>query len=122
MADKESGGQMNPMNMMKNMMAGGGGPPMEMCMKMCKEMTQAIKQTNEIAAYATPELRGLFESWLEEVEKEAIKFIDEQDTVSVSELAEKLGISTESAIFMMTRLAKLGKVDASVKKSVADEK
>lgn len=116
MADMESGGQMNPMNMMKNMMA-GGGPPMDMCMKMCKEMTRAIERTNEMAAYATPELRGLFESWLEEVEKEAIEFIDGQSSVSIYELAEKLGVSTESAIFIMTRLAKLGKVDASVKKS-----
>ena len=116
MAEKETGGQMNPMNMMKNMMA-GGGPPMDMCMKMCKEMTQTIERTSEMAAYATPELRGLFESWLEEVETEAIKYIDEHDSVAVSELAEALGVSMDSAIFITSRLAKRGKVDASVKKS-----
>lgn len=121
MAEKESGGQMNPMNMMKKMMS-GGGPPMDMCMKMCKEMTQTIERTSEMAAYATPELRGLFESWLEEVEKEAIKYIEEQDSVAVSELAEALGISMDSAIFIASRLAKRGRVDASVKKSGPDEK
>ncbi len=121
MVDKESAGQMNPMNMMKNMLP-GGGPPMEMCMSMCKEMTQTIERTSEMAAYATPELRGLFETWLEEVEQEAIKFIEAQDSVSISELAEKLGVSKDSAIFIIARLAKLGKVDASVKKSAPDKK
>lgn len=121
MSDKKDGSQMNPMGMMKKMM-GGGGPPMEMCMSMCKQMTQSIERTGEMAAYATPELRGLFETWLEEVEQEAMKFVAEKDSVSAHALAEKLGISRESAIFIIARLAKSGKVEASAKKGADSEK
>lgn len=94
---------------------------MEMCMNMCRQMTQSIERTSEMAAYATPELRGLFETWLEEVEQEAMKFIAEQGTVSAQTLADKLGISQESAIFIIARLAKTGKIEASAQKNPASE-
>lgn len=109
--EKKAGPQMNPMGMMKNMM-GEGFPPMEMCMNMCRQMTGAIEQVGNMAAYATPELRGLFESWLTEVEQEAQKFIQESGPVSAENLAENIGISIESAIFIMARLAKSGKIKA----------
>ena len=105
---------MNPMNMMKKMM-GEGGPPMEMCMNMCKQMTRSIEQTSELAAYATPELRGLFEAWLEEVEREALRYISDEGSLSAKALAEKLGVSTESAIFIIARLARSGKVEADAR-------
>jgi predicted HTH transcriptional regulator len=79
-------------------------------------MTQSIERTSEMAAYATPELRGLFESWLEEVEKEAMNYIMEKGSVSARTLAEKLSISQESAIFIIAQLAKSGKIEASAQK------
>ena len=106
---------MNPMEMMKKMM-GEGGSPMEMCMNMCKQMTQTVAKASEMAAYATPELRGLFEAWLEEVEQEAVNFLSEKGAASAEELAERLGISPESAIFILARLAKSGKIRVSAQK------
>lgn len=116
MTENKAGSQMNPMDMMKKMM-GGAGQPMEMCMNMCKKVTESIERTSEMAAYATPELRGLFETWLEEVEQEAMNFIAEKGSVSSQGLAEKLGISSESAIFIMARLAKSGKVETNASKT-----
>ncbi len=120
MTEKKAEFQMNPMEMMKKMMERGISP-MEMCMNMCRQMTQSIERATEMAAYATPELRGLFETWLEEVEQESTKFIEEQDTVSAQTLADKLGISLESAIFLIARLAKAGKVEVIARKKTSSE-
>jgi len=121
MTDRETGPEMNPMGMMKKMM-GGEGPPMEMCMNMCRQMTRSIERTAEMAAYATPELRGLFETWLEEVEHETMALIEAEGSVSAQALAEKLGVSQESAVFIMARLAKSGQVEASVQKGAGPER
>lgn len=113
MADQESAPRMNPMDMMKKMMGDeGGGMPMEICMNMCTRMTRSIEQTSELAAYATPELRGLFETWLAEVEQEAMKFLTENGSVTAPDLAAQLGISPESAVFIIARLAKSDRVEA----------
>lgn len=120
MTEKKAGPEMNPMEMMKQMM-GEGAPPMEMCINMCKQMTQSIERTSEMAAYATPELRGLFDAWLEEVEKEAMNYIQEKGAVSAQTLAEKLSISRQSAIFIIARLAKSGKVEAKAQKCAESE-
>ena len=112
--NKNAESKPDPMGMMKKMM-GGGGPSMEMGMKMCSQMSKSVERTSEMAAYATPELRQLFENWLEEVEKEALNFISENDTVSISSLSEKLGITDESSVFIFSKLARAGKLDVTVK-------
>lgn len=108
---------MNPMDMVKGMM-GQGVPPMEMCMNMCRQMSQAVERTSEIAAYATPELRGLFDNWLEQVEEELLAFISETGRTSAVEVADKLKISVESAVFLLSKLAREWKltVDAYIGK------
>lgn len=45
------------------MMVDEGGNPMQMCMSMCKNMTDALKQTGEMAAFATPELNSQLPSY-----------------------------------------------------------
>lgn len=98
--------------------------PMKMVMKdfpvmeMCKQMTEAVQQTNqtvqqtnENAAYATPELRELFEDWLEQVENEAVALLSKRDDMSVEELSKELGITEQSAIFLLTKLTRQGKLD-----------
>ncbi|NOY89544.1 MAG: hypothetical protein GXO93_09210 [FCB group bacterium] len=123
---KQSNSTMNPMGMMKKMMGKGSSgmetmkdmmgdnfPPMEMCMNMCTQMSESVERVSEMAAYATPELRGLFDSWLEEVTDEALRVITESGSVSAETLAGKLGITTESAVFIISKLAKEGKIETT---------
>jgi len=94
------------MKMMQQMMGEGFSP-----MEMCRQMTQAVMRASETAAYATPELRGLFDSWLQEVEHEALSVIGETGETGVAQLAERLKISFESAAFLLCKLAQNGKID-----------
>lgn len=101
----------SPMQMMKAMTE-EGFPPMEMC----RQMTQAVERASEMAAYATPELRALFEDWLREVEEEVLSFVSERGKVDAMEIAERLKISEQSAVFLLSRLAREGKIHMSVEK------
>jgi hypothetical protein len=53
--------------------AGKGFNPMERC----RRMTSSFGNSGNIAAYGTPELRGLFEEWLSRVEDDILAFMKE---------------------------------------------
>jgi hypothetical protein len=93
--------------MMSRMMGGEEGfSPMEMC----REMMAGMRQAAELAAYATPEVRALFEDWVREVEEAVLAFVQEQGTTDPQAIAEHLKISAESAIFFIGRLAREGRL------------
>jgi hypothetical protein len=96
--------------MMSRMMGGEEGfSPMEMC----REMMAGMKQVSQLAAYATPEVRALFEDWVREVEETVLAFVQEQGTTDPQAIAEHLKISAESAVFFVSRLAREGKLKIS---------
>ena len=112
MMPKMMGGGMPMMDMMKNMMSGNQGKgekgfnPMEMC----KQMMQSMTQSREMAEFATPELRGLFEDWVRQIEDEILQFVKDRENVNTEEIAEKFKISEESAIYILGKLAQKGKL------------
>lgn len=117
--------QCDPMEMMERMMKGGPFPMQMMKamreegfspMEMCRQMTQAVERASEMAAYATPELRDLFEDWLRQVEEEILAFVSEQGKVDALEIAERLKISEQSAVFLLSKLAREGKIHMSAEK------
>lgn len=103
------------MEMMKQMMEDMGGmPPMEMCMKMCQQMTDAVTGTAKMASFATPELRGLFEEWARAVEEEILGLLKEKAVSEPSEIAVKLKLSEESILFFIGKMAREGKLKVTV--------
>lgn len=96
-------------NMMQNMMKEGGSMP-EMCMKMMEQMMGSMSESARVASYATPEMRGLFEEWLKNLEAEVIEFVKEKGRATPSDISEKLKISKESIIFLIAKLAGEGKL------------
>ena len=114
------GGGESPMAMMQKMMGGIGGPkegeagnPMQnmmgMCMGMCSEMLFAINKTASMAALATPELRNLFDEWMESLECEALAVFEQHGEMDAATLAATLKISEESAVHLMAQMTKKGK-------------
>jgi len=92
--------------MMQNMMKGMGGDMPEMCMKMMQQMSGSVAEASNIAALATPEIRGLFEEWARSLEEEIITFVKEKGKANPSDIAAKLKISEESALFLVGKLAR----------------
>lgn len=106
------GGMMNMMGMM-----GSGGPeekgfnPMDMC----KKMMESMGKTSDLATFATPEIRGLFEEWVIQIEDEIMQYVKTIDRVDPEKAAEHFKLSKESILYFLTRLSQKGKISLEVK-------
>lgn len=111
----------NPMMGMMSMMMGKkaksaekGDETRKMPWDMCCEMMTGMKETANTAKFATPELRGLFEEWCQQIEKEILDFIKEKKSIKVDEMAEKFNLSGESIKYLLSRLANKNLIDYKV--------
>jgi len=96
--------------MMQNMMKGMGGNMPEMCMKMMEQMAGSMNESVKATSYATPEMRGLFEEWMQNLEEEVTAFVRDKGKATPSDIAKKLKISEESTLFLVGKLAREGKL------------
>lgn len=78
--------------------------------EMSKEVISAISHSYELATYSTPELRGLFNDWLGEIEREVMEFLADRNTVDPDEVAKHFRLERGSVIFILTKLAREGKI------------
>ena len=81
---------------------------------MSKEVLSAISHSHEIATYSTPELRGLFNDWLTEIESEVVVFLEGKEQIEPEKVAKHLRLERESTIFILNKLAREGKIDVQV--------
>ena len=79
----------------------------------CRSVMEAVGRANDLASYATPELRQIFEEWLGQIEGEVLQAVTESGQADVGSLAERFKLSAESVQFILFRLARQGKVDLS---------
>lgn len=77
---------------------------------MSQEVLSAVSQSYELATYSTPELRGLFNDWMFAIEREIIGFLEGRGKVDPDEVAEHFKLTKESAIFVLGKMAREGKI------------
>lgn len=111
------GGKGSMMDMMQSMMGNSGGDKESNPMDMCKQMMYKINQSSEIATFATPEIRQLFEEWVQQVDEEILDLIQKDSLVSVDSIAKHLKISKNSVIYFLSRLAQKGKISLNIDKN-----
>lgn len=114
----------NPMMGMMSMMmgrkgkdsqkSGDSGQSGKMPWDMCCDMMTGIKETASTAKFATAELRGLFDEWCQQIEKEILDFIKEKGAIKIDEIAEKFSLSEESVKYLLSRLANKNLIDYKV--------
>jgi hypothetical protein len=111
----------NPMMGMMSMMMGKKAEGAEktsetgkMPWDMCCEMMTGMKETANSAKFATPELRGLFDDWCQQIEKELLDLIKEKQSIDINEMANKFSLSVESIKYLLGRLAGKNLIDYKV--------
>jgi hypothetical protein len=114
MNDPKDESGFNPMGMMQKMMGqmqeGGMNP-----MQMCRMMTESVARASEQATWATPELRALFDDWAAQVKDELLARLSEiGKETELEDLAERLHLDVGSVAFLVTGLAREGKVHLRV--------
>ncbi len=77
---------------------------------MSKEVLSAVSQSYELATYSTPELRGLFNDWVQAIEAEIKGFLKDRGKVDPDEVATHFKLTKESAIFVLGKMAREGKI------------
>jgi hypothetical protein len=107
------------MGMMMKIMGGNSAPgegdePEFAPWDMCKKMMESITTSGETAAFATPELRDLFREWCSQVEEEILKVVRENGQSDPQTIAQTLKISRESVVYLLTKLAKEGKLSLTI--------
>jgi hypothetical protein len=102
------------MGMMEKMMGNGDKKDDFNPMDMCKEMMSNVKKSNDLATFATPEVRQLFEEWVQQVDEEVLALVKSEKAISPEKIAEKLKISKESVLYFLTRLAQKGKISLNI--------
>jgi hypothetical protein len=108
------------MGMMSMMMGKKGKDPEKgsesgkMPWDMCCEMMTGMKETANTAKFATSELRGLFDEWCQQIEKELLDFIKEKGSIIIPEMTEKFSLSEESIKYLLSRLANKNLIDYKV--------
>jgi hypothetical protein len=91
--------------MMQRMGAGGELSPAAMC----QAMMTSVGKAAEMAAYATPEVRTLFEEWARSVEDEVLGVLRARGPLDLATLAGALKIGPESALYFLGKLVRDGK-------------
>jgi hypothetical protein len=109
-------GGMSMGDMMSSMMNDGGG-----CMDMCKEMMSSVSKSSEMASFAIPEVRDLFEEWTSQIEEEIMNIMREKQETTPEEIARELKISEKSAVYFISRLAQKGMISLKMKKERKSE-
>jgi hypothetical protein len=108
-------GQHPMMGMMMGMM-GKKGKNHKMPWDMCQEMMTGFQETASTAKFATPELRGLFNEWCEQVESEIIEYVEKEGKINVTDLSATLKLTEESIKYLLNRLASKGLIKYHLEK------
>ena len=78
---------------------------------MCQAMMTSVGKAAEMAAYATPEVRTMFEEWARSVEDEVLATLKARAPLDLAALAGALKISPESALLFLGKLVREGKAN-----------
>jgi predicted transcriptional regulator len=82
-------------------------------MEMCKNMISSVAKASEMAFYATPEIRSMFEEWLESIKNEIFEYISTEKEINPKEIANKFNISESAVNYFLNLLAATGKIKAT---------
>jgi hypothetical protein len=104
------GGMMNMMSMMMGRKTEDGKEG-EKPWDMCGKMMSSITKTADLAVSATPEVKQLFEDWIQQIDEEILDFVKKEESIDIDKTAEKFKLSKESVVYFLTRLAQKGKIN-----------
>jgi hypothetical protein len=76
--------------------------------KMCQSLVNRVAASRQLQAVSNPEIVGLFEDWLDELEEEVMICVRKGSTTPV-QLAPQLSLSLAGADFLLTKLKRENK-------------
>ena len=78
----------------------GGGKDFNL-MAMCQAMCTSVSKSTEMAAFATPEVRGLFAKWAGSVEAEVLRVLKAHESMDLASLTREVRIGPECVLYFL---------------------
>ncbi len=82
-------------------------------MAMCQAMMTSASKSAEAGAFATSEVRTLFEEWAQSVQNDILTALKERGEADLDQLAARVKLSPESLTHFLGRLVRERKVSIS---------
>ncbi len=77
--------------------------------KMCQSLVNRVAASRQLQAVSNPEIVGLFEDWLDELEEEVMTCV-RKGAITPKQLAPQLSLSLAGADFLLTKLKRENKL------------
>jgi len=77
--------------------------------KMCQTLVNRVAASRQLQAVSNPEIIGLFEDWLDELEEEVLACV-RKGAATPKQLAPQLSLSLAGADFLITKLKREKKI------------
>lgn len=68
-----------------------------------------MAQSRQLMAVTDPDILVLFENWLDELEEEVVKYLQDNPAAESVDIASDLGLSRSGTEFLLAKLAREGK-------------
>ena len=78
--------------------------------KMCQSLVDKVAQSRQLMALAHPEVLGLFEDWLEELEEEVVR-LAAKEALNPQLIADRTGLSRAGAEFILAKLRREQRIE-----------
>lgn len=78
--------------------------------KMCQSLVDKVAQSKQLMAVAHPEVLGLFEDWLEELEEEVV-LLAAKEVLNPQIIADRTGLSRAGAEFILAKLRREKRIE-----------
>ena len=79
-------------------------------MKMGQQVMGSVAETANLASFATPEVRALFEEWAKLVEEEILAFIKDNAKATPADIAANMRLSEESTLYFLSKMLREGNI------------
>jgi predicted HTH transcriptional regulator len=77
---------------------------------LCQQMVTVIDEHAALESLANPEIRTLFIDWMEELEKEILRFSKEKENITSEDLTKQFKISKQGSDFLIGKMKQEGKI------------
>jgi predicted HTH transcriptional regulator len=79
-------------------------------MRLGQQVVGSITEMANLASFATPEVRVLFEEWAKLFEEEILAFIKDNAKATSADIAAKMRLSEESMLYCLSKMFHEGKI------------
>jgi predicted transcriptional regulator len=93
---------------------------LDSCSKVTARLIESIFQTAQLAGANTPEIRELFQHWLDFLSLDILRTLEKDAEIDVNKEAQRIGITPSSLLTLLVSLHRQGKICISSVKALRD--